>query len=54
MRQAYHALMKTKGVSLKVRLQWDPDYQPNGERVNSGRRAIQLGIPGGLLVKISK
>ena len=46
--------MKTKGVPMKVRLQWDPDYWPNHDRINQGRRAIQLGIPGDLLIKLSK
>ena len=51
---AYHGLMKTKKVPNKVRLQWDPDYQPDGNRINSGRRAIQLGIPAALFLRISK
>ena len=51
---AYHSLMKTKGVPMKVRLQWDPDYWPNLDRINDGRRAIQLGIPGDLLLKLSQ
>lgn len=45
--------MKTKQFPLKVRLQWDPSYYPNGEVVKGGRRAIQLGIPPGLFVRIS-
>jgi hypothetical protein len=51
---AYHGLMKTKKIPNKVRLQWDPDYQPDGNRITSGRRAIQLGIPAGLFVRISR
>lgn len=32
-----------------VRLQWDPDHNPNGEKLE--RRAIQIGIRGDLLKK---
>lgn len=38
----------------KVRLQWDPDHLPSGERVGTGRRAIQLGIRGRMLERFSK
>jgi hypothetical protein len=27
---------------------------PNGDKVNSGRRAIQLGLPPGLFLRLSK
>ena len=37
-----------------VRLQWDPDHLPNGEKVSSGRRAIQLGLRGDMFIKFSK
>ena len=46
--------MKTKGFPEKVRLQWDPSYHPNDDVVKGGRRSMQLGIPGALLIKISK
>ena len=35
-----------------VRLQWDPDHGPSGNPV--GRRAIQLGLRGGVLAKYAK
>ena len=38
----------------QVRLQWDPDHMPNGEKVLSGRRAIQLGLRGDIFLKFSK
>ena len=38
--QAWKLLLKTSDV----RLQWDPDHSPGGERL--GRRAIQLGWRG--------
>ena len=36
----------------EVRLQWDPDHLPNGEKV-AERRAIQLGIHGKMFEKLS-
>lgn len=36
----------------EVRLQWDPDHLPNGSKVE-GRRAIQLGIRGKMLQRLS-
>ena len=36
-----------------VRLQWDPDHTPNGNKIPD-RRAIQLGIKGEMLEKFSK
>jgi hypothetical protein len=38
----------------QVRLQWDPDHLPNGNKVDTGRRAIQLGLRGDVLDKLSK
>lgn len=38
----------------EVRLQWDPDHAPDGSKVNSGRRAIQLGLRGDALLRFSK
>ncbi len=35
-----------------VRLQWDPDHDPNGNKVE--RRAIQLGLRGDVLARYSK
>jgi hypothetical protein len=35
-----------------VRLQWDPDHSPNGEKAHD-RRAIQLGLRGEMLNKFS-
>lgn len=37
----------------QVRLQWDPDHNPDGSKVTSGRRAIQLGLRGDMLLKFS-
>ncbi len=34
-----------------VRLQWDPDHLPDGSKVSSGRRAIQLGLRNDMLKK---
>jgi hypothetical protein len=33
----------------EVILQWDPDHMPNGDKVQSGRRAIQLGLRGNMV-----
>jgi hypothetical protein len=35
-----------------VRLQWDPDHSPTGEKLE--RRAIQLGLRGGALARYAK
>lgn len=35
-----------------IRLQWDPDHEPNGEKLN--RKAIQLGIKGEMLAEFGK
>ncbi|XP_050408530.1 uncharacterized protein LOC126823624 [Patella vulgata] len=54
--QAYTAkLQKSKGLEsdkIEVRLQWDPDHLPTGEK-ELGRRAIQLGLKGETLRKLS-
>ena len=47
-----HSTSNTK--SDEVRLQWDPDHNPDGSKVESGRRAIQLGLRGDMLMKFSK
>jgi hypothetical protein len=39
-------------ASKEVRLQWDPDHDPYGQKLE--RRAIQLGIKGSLLKKYGK
>ena len=39
--------------SDEVRLQWDPDHDPHGEKVVDGRRAIQLGLRGPIIHKYS-
>ncbi|MEM1324173.1 MAG: DUF4291 domain-containing protein [Bacteroidota bacterium] len=36
----------------EVRIQWDPDHGPGGDKLN--RRAIQIGIRGQLLVKFNE
>lgn len=45
---------KTKIKTTDVVLQWDPDHYPDGSKVNSGRRAIQLGLRGEMLMKFSR
>ncbi|RNA07633.1 hypothetical protein BpHYR1_013126 [Brachionus plicatilis] len=37
-----------------VILQWDPDHNPDFSKVQTGRRAIQLGIRDEMLIKFSK
>jgi hypothetical protein len=37
-----------------IRLQWDPDHELDYSKVATGRKAIQLGIRGGFLLKMSK
>jgi hypothetical protein len=39
--------------SSEVRLQWDPDHHPNGDKITTGRRAIQLGLRGNILKRFS-
>lgn len=41
---ADHAAWKARGGTTDVRLQWDPDHGPAGEKL--ARRAIQLGLRG--------
>ncbi|MDP5106130.1 MAG: DUF4291 domain-containing protein [Polaribacter sp.] len=43
---------KSQLAKSKVRLQWDPDHNPYGEKLE--RRAIQIGIKGDLLEKFGK
>lgn len=43
---------KSKLEGSLVRLQWDPDHNPNGGKLE--RRAIQIGIKGELLEKFGK
>ncbi len=34
-------------MPYKVVIQWDPHHTPSGEKLQSGQRAIQIGIKGG-------
>jgi hypothetical protein len=47
-REAWQAAV----ASSNVRLQWDPDHGPNGNPVE--RRAVQLGLRGGVLAKYAR
>ena len=47
-RENWNAKLRTS----QVRLQWDPDHNPHGEKIE--RRAIQIGIKGDLLEKFGK
>lgn len=47
-RENWNAKLRTS----QVRLQWDPDHNPHGEKIE--RRAIQIGIKGNLLEKFGK
>ncbi|ESO97412.1 hypothetical protein LOTGIDRAFT_203752 [Lottia gigantea] len=53
---AYTAsLQKSKNLTndeIQVRLQWDPDHYPDGNKVE-GRKAIQLGLKGQILSKFT-
>lgn len=40
---------KQATTSSEVRLQWDPDHDPSGEKVS--RRAVQLGLRGSVLAR---
>ncbi|MCE7991098.1 MAG: DUF4291 domain-containing protein [Roseivirga sp.] len=42
-----HTAWKDKVASSSVRLQWDPDHDPQGEKIP--RRAVQLGLRGEVL-----
>lgn len=45
-------LQKSQGLGeCKVRLQWDPDHSPSGQKLT--RRAIQLGLKDDILMKYS-
>lgn len=44
---------KSPNKSDEVRLQWDPDHFPNGNKVD-GRRAIQLGLRGNMVQRFSR
>lgn len=46
------AVWKAELASKKVRLQWDPDHDPFGEK--EVRKAIQLGIKGSMLRKYNE
>lgn len=43
---------KTAVSASEVRLQWDPDHSPTGDKLN--RRAIQLGLRGEALRRMAK
>jgi hypothetical protein len=42
---------KSANRTDEVRLQWDPDHNPDGSKVSTGRRAIQLGLRNDMLKK---
>jgi hypothetical protein len=46
--QAWHNSVQTSNV----RLQWDPDHSPSGEKLE--RRAIQIGLSGEAAIKYSR
>lgn len=46
-----HEAWKTKLTNSQVRLQWDPDHDPQGEKLE--RKAIQLGIRGEMLKQLN-
>ena len=48
-----HQQWKDDLAASDVRLQWDPDHDPDGQKVKNGRRAIQLGIRNEMLKKLS-
>ncbi|MGK0364751.1 MAG: hypothetical protein ACI85O_001809, partial [Saprospiraceae bacterium] len=43
---------KTQLSNSKVRLQWDPDHNPTGEKLT--RKAIQLGLRGDIFHKFNE
>lgn len=47
-----HDDWKNAVASSDVRLQWDPDHDPNGEKVE--RRAIQLGLRNDVIAKYAR
>jgi hypothetical protein len=46
------AAWKTAVADSEVRLQWDPDHDPNGAKLE--RRAIQLGLRGSVLTSYAR
>jgi len=46
-RHASHEVWKAAVAGSEVRLQWDPDHDPQGKPLE--RRAVQLGLRGGML-----
>lgn len=46
-----HENWKTALTNSEVRLQWDPDHNPTGEKLE--RKAIQLGLRGDILQKFN-
>ncbi|MFK8101036.1 MAG: DUF4291 domain-containing protein [Saprospiraceae bacterium] len=47
-----HATWKTALANSEVRLQWDPDHNPLGEKLD--RRAIQIGMKGATLQEFNE
>lgn len=47
-----HAAWKTELETKEVRLQWDPDHEPHGNKIT--RRALQLGLKGRILEDFGK
>lgn len=47
-----HDQWKNELNSKEVRLQWDPDHDPFGNKIE--RRAIQLGLKGNVLEKFGR
>lgn len=47
-----HESWKQELAQKEVRLQWDPDHNPFGQKLE--RRAIQLGLKGDILAKFGK
>ncbi|BAV05610.1 protein of unknown function [Filimonas lacunae] len=47
-----HEAWKQALATKEVRLQWDPDHDPYGQKLN--RRAIQLGLKGDILESFGK
>jgi Domain of unknown function (DUF4291) len=47
-----HAAWKSAVAASEVRLQWDPDHAPSGQKL--ARRAIQLGLRGATLEAYAK
>ena len=47
-----HEEWKTRLANSKIRLQWDPDHNPRGDKME--RKAIQLGIRGEVLHQLNQ